>query len=215
MSNALLLLADSQLLFRAASAPALHSRIRNRFDAPVDAAYIGAANGNDASFYDFACQAIDTLLGRKCNTRFICHERELPAEPSPLVVLAGGSVARGWEFIGKPAVVDWLQRCHQLPGSLIIGVSAGAIHLARGVDPEHPQAGSRHYLNWLPLDVAVHEERQGWPSLVAQPALAIPMGGGVWLERGMGEQQLLNVGNPCFRVSSSARWEPLAELEPH
>lgn len=203
MSNALLLLADSQLLFRAASAPALHSRIRNRFNAPVDAAYIGAANGNDPSFYDFACQAINTLLGRKCNTRFICHEKELPAEPSPLVVLAGGSVSKGWEFLSQPAVANWLQRSHQLQGSLMIGVSAGAIHLARGIDPEQPHQGSQPYLHWLPLDVAVHEEQQGWPSLVEQPALGIPMGGGLWVERKPGHQQMMNVGNPCFRLDGA------------
>jgi len=208
MSNALLLLADSQLLFRAASAPALHSRIRNRFDAPVEAAYIGAANGNDPSFYDFACQAIDTLLGRKCNTRFICHEKELPLEPSPLVVLAGGSVSQGWDFIGTPAVVEWLQRCRSLPGGLIIGVSAGAIHMARGIDPEQPASGARHYLNWLPMDVAVHEEYQGWPSLLNKPALGIPMGGGVWVEPAME-----SVGTQCFLLREDGQREHLTTMD--
>lgn len=207
MSNALLLLADSQLLFRAASAPALHSRIRNRFDAPVEAAYLGAANGNDPSFYDFACQAINTLLGRKCNTRFICQEKELPSEASPLVVLAGGSVSQGWDFIGRPAVVEWLQRCHQLQDSLMIGVSAGAIHMARGVDPEQPEQGSQHYLNWLPLDVAVHEEQQGWPSLVNKQALGIPMGGGVWVE-----PEMQSVGTQCFWLKAEGEKEDLMSL---
>ena len=91
-------------------------------------------------------------------------------------------------MIGEKQVRGWLQRCHELPCSLMIGVSAGAIHLANGIDPDRPELGCQPFLNWFPHCIAVHEEHQGWPSLVKQRGLGIPLGGGVWVEQAAGLQ---------------------------
>lgn len=207
------MLADSQLLFREQSAPQLHRLIHQRFPAAVEAAYIGAANGNDVAFYELACQAMDTVTGCKNNTRFVADVADLPQDPCPLIMLAGGSVALGWDFISEPSVRGWLQRCQRLPNSLIIGVSAGAIHMAGGLDPEQPEQGRKTFLDWLPFDVAVHEERQDWPSLIRPPALGIPMAGGVWVEASPGQPTLRNLGAQCFSVAVSGVRQPIANLE--
>jgi len=213
MSSALLLLADSQLFFREQSAPQLHSLMRQRFPAAVDAAYIGAANGNEAAYYELACQALDTLTGRKNNIAFVADLADLPSEPCSLVILAGGSVGLGWEFISKPPVWDWLHRCHHSPDSLMIGVSAGALHMAGGLDPERPGQGRQTFLGWLPFDIAVHEEHQSWPSLIRPPALGIPMGGGIWVEGRPDQQSLRSLGSQCFTVAVSGIRQTIANLE--
>lgn len=224
MSAALLLLADSQLLFRSDKAPALHNIIRERFVSVPgagypDAAYIGAANHNDPAFYELACQGLSVMLGRPCNTRFIRCEADLPDAPCQLVILAGGNVSTGWAFLRKPRVTAWLEGCRQQDNSLIIGVSAGAIHMARGCDPDVQASRCQIFLDWLPAQVAVHEEQHNWPSLQqpvqdVAPAFAIPMAGGLWVEFAANRPlRLGSVGAGCFCVSALQRWEPVARLQ--
>lgn len=179
--GALLLLADSQLLFREDKAPELHRRVKTRFPHTMDAAYIGAANGDDPTFYELACEGIRHLLGRDGTVRWVRPGAELPL-PCPLVILAGGNVSVGWDRLKEQRMRDWLRRCRDLSNSLMVGVSAGAIHMARGKDPEQAHSVHQHFLNWLPFNVAVHEEREGWPSLEGVAGIGIPLGGGVWVE---------------------------------
>lgn len=179
--GAFLLLADSQLLFREDKAPELHRRVKSRFTQTVEMAYIGAANGNDPAFYELACEAIRSVSGRQCEIHWVNRGSELPP-PCSLVILSGGSVSAGWEFLSEPRVLDWLLSCRDVPDSLMVGVSAGAIHMARGKDPEQAHSAHQHFLNWLPFNVAVHEEREGWPSLENVAGIGIPLGGGVWAE---------------------------------
>ncbi|MEE2732425.1 MAG: hypothetical protein VYA55_16515 [Pseudomonadota bacterium] len=181
--GALLLLADSQLLFRGDTAAQLQQWISARFPHGLEAAYLGAANGDDPVFFELACGGINRMLRRPCQTHWVRDPNALPP-PCALVLLAGGSVAQGWHLISQPRVGAWLQRCRNLGGSLVIGISAGAIHLANGVDPEQPELGSQSFLDWLPYHVAVHEESLGWPSLVAEPGIGIPLGSGAWIEPG-------------------------------
>ena len=177
--GALLLLADSQLLFREDKAPDFHRLMKARFPHPVEMAYLGAANGHDPVSYELACEGMNTLLGQQCHSYFVRHEQELPP-PCPVVILAGGNVAQGWEMINCVGVRTWLQCCRDLTGSVMTGISAGAIHLANGIDPEQPQLGVQTYLNWFPHNVAVHEEKEGWPSLVEEGGVGMGLGKGVW-----------------------------------
>ena len=205
MTASLLLLADSQLLFREALSPALHGFIKRDFAHGQSAVYFGAANGHQPEFYDLAQQGLACLFGRPLQTQMIDDASLLPPQPSNVVVLAGGNVTAGWQWLSDQAVMSWLHRCYRTD-ALIIGVSAGAIHMARGIDPEsgidevavkQPQ----RFLDWLPYSVAVHEESLGWPSLkvMAQckphwKRLAIPMGGGLFVH----QEQTHSVGNACF-----------------
>ena len=216
--SALLLLADSQLLFRPEQLPQLlrycNRRVSNgaghaveksaaeeafrvqgsATNKPLSAAYIGAANNNQPEFFDFARSALATLFGRPVPCHFIRSESDIPPAPCSLVILAGGSVETGWAFLQRPAVRDWLEACRTDAGAVFIGVSAGAIHLASGCDPEQPSPRAQTCLGWAPLFVAVHEEGENWPSLQVwrdaaatpdfsgMPFVGLPMGGGLWVE---------------------------------
>ena len=94
------------------------------------------------------------LLDAPVQVHWVRDEQQLPAEPCALVLLAGGDVAAGWQFLGRPRVRHWLTRCHARADSLMIGISAGAIHLGRGVNPGRPELGCQTYLGWLPEPVA-------------------------------------------------------------
>lgn len=183
---ALLLLADSQLLFRPDKVPqaAQHFSGRN-----LRVAYIGAANDHQREFFDLACAALQTLFGQPVPCDFVRAAEDIPAQPVNLLMLAGGNVSRGWEFLQQPAVRAWVSGVLESPAALVIGVSAGAIHLARGCDPELPQPVAQMYLNAFPHFIAVHEEQQGWPSRqVWQNGggqgdfVPIALGGGLWIQ---------------------------------
>ncbi len=207
---ALLLLADSQLLFRPEQLPQLVQRFASRPAGSVTAAYIGAANGHQPEFFALACSALETLLGTAVPCHCIRSVQDLPPQPVEVLVLAGGSVQAGWEFLRQPAVHDWLQRCHAQTGAVIIGVSAGAIHLASGYDPEMSPPQPQTCLGWAPLFVAAHEERDGWPSQriwqagdLALDFCGLLLGGGVWIEQGV--QLPVGKGMVCVRRQTDSR----------
>ena len=183
---ALLLLADSQLLFRPQRLPQLARHFVG--DMP-NAAYIGASNGHQPEFHQLACAALETLFGQPLPCAFIRSAADIPAQPVNLLILAGGSVQWGWEFLLQPPILAWVNRILQDSSAVVIGVSAGAIHLARGCDPEQPQPVAQTYLDCFPHFIAVHEEQQGWPSRhiwqaggCAGEFIPIPLGGGLWIQ---------------------------------
>ena len=189
---ALLLLADSQLLFQPLQLPQLRRHFAGR---AVHAAYVGAANGHQQAFFELACAALESQFEQAVVCDFIREGRDVVQCRPNLVILAGGSVEAGWQFLQQPDVQQWLTPIYQDAGALFVGVSAGAIHLAQGCDPEHPKPVPRHFLNWYPHFVAVHEEQQGWPSREIWEQggsqghfVGIPLGGGLWVQAGKVER---------------------------
>ena len=185
--GALLMLADSQLLFRPDVMPWVAEHFAGRYPR---AAYIGAANANRPAYFELACAGLESLVGQSVPTVFIREERDIPAYPADILVLAGGSVTAGWQFLRQESVRAWLDSVWRQPGSLAIGVSAGAIHLARGCDPEVPEPQAQPYLGWLPHFLAVHEEQQQWPSRLHWQNggrdgdfIGVHMGAGLWFDR--------------------------------
>ena len=183
---ALLLLADSQLLFRPASLPMVREHFGQRV---VRAAYVGASNEHQPEFYQLACAALESLLGRVIPCTFIRSPADIDESLPDLLILAGGNVSLGWAFLQQPAVATWLARIQQNPAALVIGVSAGAIQLARGCDPDRDNPVAQSFLDWFPHFVAVHEEQQQWPSRKVWQAggqqgdfVALPFGGGLWIK---------------------------------
>lgn len=200
---ALLLLADTQLLFRPQLMPGVAQHVAQSVKGrAVQAAYVGAANGNQPAFHELAGAALESLLGCSVDCRFICSPHDIASAIPDVLLLAGGSVARGWEFLQQPAVLLWLNRIACDSAALMIGVSAGAIHLARGCDPEQPQPVARRFLDCYPHFIAVHEEQQGWPSRRVWQAggmqgdfVGIVLGGGLWIQAG----RTTAVGNASVR----------------
>jgi putative intracellular protease/amidase len=160
-----LLLADSQPLF-GATVPALITawvRAANlQAGLPVCGIYCGAANGDQAQYFDIA-QGFFSQIGVLDAVHWGCFgQAELPAAEQPcIVILAGGSVARGARVVVAEPWLGWLQQRHAA-GRIVLGISAGAIHLTAGLN----ELGSWwHGYRRQNLTVCVHEERQGWPSL--------------------------------------------------
>lgn len=185
---ALLLLADSQLLFRP---QALSPLIQHFAGRSPRAAYVGAANGHQPEFYELACAALEALFGRPVPCAFVRGAMDISRQPVDLLILAGGSVSRGWEFLQQPDVQLWVNNILAQEPAAAIGVSAGAIHLGRGCDPEQPSPVAQSYLDAFPHFIAVHEEQQAWPSRAVWRAdgsagefIPIPFGGGLWVQNG-------------------------------
>lgn len=218
MTPALLLLADSQLLFRPQQTPLLFSHVQCRFSVAPHVAYLGAANNNQDEYFDLAQSGIRNLVGMDCPVHWIKTLDDVPGHPFDVVVLSGGDVTAGWGFLGQSKVQQWLLHSHALPNSLMVGVSAGAIHMARGCDPDRKEPHEQIYLGWHSAFIAVHEEAVGWPSLsminAHKPrwdAMGIPMGGGLWVE---GQHQY-QIGKPCVDRTKQGSWltlEPFSAL---
>jgi len=185
------LLADSQLLFwRDEEGNRFLERARKAIeeDDPgrvIQAAYLGASNGDVPEFFDLFVGAMAEIGIRDC--------RHIPAAPSPedrefldradLILLAGGDVRQGWEAFEASGVKDKLAERYYA-GAVMIGVSAGAVQLGlKGSDED----GGNPFdtLRLVPFVVDAHDE-PSWTRLLRLVPKAgehargfgIPSGGG-------------------------------------
>jgi hypothetical protein len=189
------LLADSQLLFWRAEEGLFLERARALLDADDEAAardgrapraaYLGASNGDAPEFYDLFVAAMDQIAIADC--------RQIPSRPSPedleflggadLILLAGGSVEKGWRAF-KDAGLDQKLVERYYGGALLIGISAGAVQLGlKGWD----DAGEKvlDMLRIVPFVLDAHDE-PSWGRLQQATrtagehvrGLGIPSGGG-------------------------------------
>lgn len=184
MRGALILLADSQLLFARARTAAFRAQLRAQLRAAVAAkqgVYIGASNGDETAYYELAHAAL-TAMGAT-----LAWQRAGEPALSPhydFYLLAGGDVAQGWRYLSQPPVRAALEQAHD-QGALMIGVSAGAMHLASALADDRPVC--ERFLGFHDAAVAVHEEHAHWPTHQRwmrmndeRPALlGIPMGSAV------------------------------------
>lgn len=176
----LFLLADSQLLFRGAHGPSILERARHHLPRSARCAYLGAANGDDPVFFELFQAAVegaemvaDPGDARMVESRFRDEDREW-LEGADLVVLAGGDVERGWRLFEQAGVPALLQ-ARYAAGAVLLGVSAGAVHLGWG------------HLHLVPALVGAHEEADDWADLRRRMAasregvrgLGVPTGGGL------------------------------------
>lgn len=185
------LFADSQLLFwRNQGELFLRSILRHLPHQPVQAAYIGASNGDDPQFYSIFESAMQAAGIYQC--------RMIPSRPTPedllfladadLALLAGGDVARGWNVFSANGVREFIIRKYH-EGRLLIGISAGAVQLGLcgfAEDAETPNQLINTF-KLVPFIIGAHEEKQHWQSLVrsmhfvgdSTRAIGIPTGGGM------------------------------------
>ena len=190
----LFLLADSSLLFwRSGDRPfldCLHTLLRTDAGAaPLRAAYLGASNGDEPAFYEVFTGAME-LAG-------ITHCRMIPSRPSDedrawlarahVILLAGGDPLLGWEAFQNNGV-EPLLRARYREGAVLLGISAGAMHLGTRAWREAPPPGDLPLfpvLGLAPFIVGVHEAPD-WKELkramqAAGPGacgIGIPFGGG-------------------------------------
>lgn len=188
MITPLYLLADSQLFFSRADDHGLTGGIRaNLPSSDPKAAYIGASNHDRAEFYDLFVAAMD-LMG-VCNCRMVpsqlADEDRLFLEEADLVLLAGGDVEHGWQVFERNGLKDLILK-KRYDGSVLVGISAGAVQLGLGALTDAPQPKKLDLFGFAPFYVGAHEENDEWWNLCALVTLSqsgvrgvgIPMGGG-------------------------------------
>lgn len=186
------LLADSQLLFWQLGSVLWLEQMRCRLrpatpTRPHTAAYIGASNGDQPIFFELFVGAMSSMQIRDC--------RHIPAQPSAadraylahadLILLSGGDAWRGWEVLQANELSASLGVCYRR-GALLIGISAGAMHLGQLTWPEQGSPGARSMatLGLVPYIVSAHAEPE-WPDLRAflgrggqRQGLGVRTGGG-------------------------------------
>jgi cyanophycinase-like exopeptidase len=104
-------------------------------------------------------------------------------------LLAGGDAVQGWKVLRQTGLTEILVRKYY-EGAVLMGISAGAMHLSLLGWPEVVEPGPEDYfktLGLVPLIVSAHDERNEWASLkkalsvvnLAAGGVGIPTGGGL------------------------------------
>lgn len=185
------LFADSQLLFWANQGTLFLQSIKERIirHSPK-AAYLGASNGDDPRFYSIfeaALQALDIQDRRMILSSFSADDESFVNE-ADIILLAGGDVEKGWNVFNEVGLKELvIKRYYE--GSLLIGISAGAVQLGLFglVEAERSANKLIDTFKLVPFVISAHEEKQGWRSLREMIQLSngevkgigIPTGGGL------------------------------------
>ncbi|MDD5037673.1 MAG: Type 1 glutamine amidotransferase-like domain-containing protein [Methylococcaceae bacterium] len=185
------LFADSQLLFWSRGGSLFLQSIKELFaSASLKAAYIGASNGDDPQFYSIFEAAMEGLAIRDC--RMILSSFP-PADESflneaDIILLAGGDVEKGWNVFNTVGLREAITKKYY-EGSLLMGVSAGAVQLGLYgvVELERSYNKLIDTFKLVPFIISAHEEREEWRSLRetiqlldgTEKGIGIPAGGGL------------------------------------
>jgi len=193
----ILCLADSQLLFwhdEAGERPWLERALGEGAEEPIRAAYVGASNGDEPTFYSIfaaAMESVGVTDHRMILSQFGKDDREWLATSS-LVLLAGGDPVRGWRVFEQSGLGEAIT-ARYFAGATLVGVSAGAVQLGWLAAPEaddgtpaRPRDVTSTF-RLVPAIVGVHEEGEDWLRLRALlraadapvRGLGIPSGGGL------------------------------------
>lgn len=186
----LYLLADSQLLFSQGPVHTLPEKIKAELETEIKdakAAYIGASNGDQPEFYDLFVAAMQGMEISNC--------KMVPVNPSQhdisflqsadLILLAGGNDELGWTTFEQNGLKDLISQ-QRLRGTILIGVSAGAMQLGLGSLSTAAQPKQLPMFCFAPFYVGAHDEQNDWWDLRALVNLSqsdvrgigIPTGGG-------------------------------------
>jgi hypothetical protein len=204
----LFLVSDSQLLFWGDGEGRFVDRIAacTRPGAPR-AAYLGASNGDQPDFYSIFLAAMEGIGPAEC--------RMIPADPcaselayleaADVVLLAGGSVERGWRAFEASGVREVVERRYHA-GAVLIGVSAGAVQLGTAGWPEGDADAAFPTWGLAPFVVDAHAEDDDWAALRAVVrargdgvrGIGIPRGGGLVYHP---DHSLEAVRHPAYEIS--------------
>jgi hypothetical protein len=188
LATPLYLLADSQLLFLRNDDNALTRGIRSHLPSKnPKAAYIGASNHDRAEFYDLFVVAMKLMGISNCRMvpSQLADEDRSFLETANLVLLAGGDVEDGWQVFERNGLRDLIVK-KRYDGSILVGVSAGAVQLGLGALTDAPQPKKLPLFGFVPFYIGAHEEVDEWWNLRALVILSqsgargigIPVGGG-------------------------------------
>ncbi len=201
----ILLLSDSQLLFRDDIMARLLPAERNH----LKAAYIGVSSDDEPVFYEIFRGTMQNLgidHLKHIHTLFPDEEREF-LQQADLILLGGGDTQRGWQILRQSGMNEILAKRYY-DGSVMIGVSAGAVQL--GLFASTGDGADNEMLKLIPLVIDVHDEQNDWHALQElltrkgpyMTGVGIPLGGGLLYHP---EPALEAVAQPIyeFRFSGS------------
>ena len=189
MIKPIYLFSDSQLLFWKEDGHLFISRLLEDLGPlknveHVNAAYIGASNGDISDFFEIFLAAMAQLNVSSC--------RLIPSKPTKadleflnaadLILLAGGEVRLGWEVMKENGVAEIIRSKRQ-EGVTLLGISAGAIQLGLfGMDQET----TFDTFQFAPFIIDAHDEANDWERLSTIvtthqgiSGYGIPFGGGL------------------------------------
>lgn len=220
MNGPLVMLADSQLLFAGEQGAWLKAKIRRHLQrhkaryGQACSVYVGAANRNEPAFFELAESALREMGSTQCVflKRHLDELGQWRNQAPAVILLAGGDPRLGWQTLGQPEWVSWLHNCWYR-GTLLIGISAGAIHLTSGMDTDNDQP--RRFLDLFPAVTLVHEEQDDWPSERRfrralgpqhhQACLKIPMASGIWVH----QEQVTTFGKVASEIRTGLGVAPV------
>lgn len=183
----LYLLADSHLLFFEKGSNALTRRLQADLPGKAKAAYLGASNNNQAEFYDLFLAAMELIGIKECcmiSEQLSSGERVF-LEEANLVLLSGGDALRGWRAFVQSGIKEMLLH-KRYDGSVLVGVSAGAVQLALGALSEEAQPKVIDMFGFAPFYVGAHEEDEDWWNLRALVNLSRNQQRGIGIPAGCG-----------------------------
>lgn len=185
------LFADSQLLFHKNQGVLFLDSLRQflTHDSPR-AAYIGASNGDAPEFYlifEAAMEGIGIHDCRMIRSSFTAED-EAYLNEADIILLAGGDVAAGWDLFNETGIRELIIRRY-FEGTMLIGISAGAVQLGLGrlMDEGQSREELLDTFKLIPFVIDAHDEKQEWVGLKntirlldgAAKGIGIPTGGGL------------------------------------
>ena len=161
------LLADSALLFKKnKDNEYCLQTIRQEIDTEKPkAVYIGASNGDAPEFFEIFQTGMQHIGIENCvhiKSEFTKEQQEA-LQSADLILLAGGDPQKGWEIMQDKGMLEIIRQKY-LDGTVLIGVSAGAIQLTWELvlDDKYPQTPM---LQFVPFLIDVHDELNDWKRL--------------------------------------------------
>lgn len=161
-------------------------RLKEDIPEHAKAAYLGVSNNNQTEFYDLFLAAMELMGVKDCRmiSEQLADGERAFLEEANLVLLSGGDSLRGWRAFVQSGIKEMLLH-KRYDGSVLVGVSAGAVQLALGALSEEAQPKVIDMFGFAPFYVSAHEEDQDWWNLRAlvnlsrnQRGIGIPAGGG-------------------------------------
>ena len=159
--------------------------------------YLGASNGDQPTYFTMFEAAVGMLQLNSVKCVHVTAEASSAdarciAEDAALVLLAGGDPFLGWRAFQRSGVAEAVKRAHA-SGAVLVGISAGAIHLSAHGYKEEDGACTFPTLNLVPYVFGVHEEANQWqvayaalraiasgsPSTHCPVGIGIPYGAGL------------------------------------
>ena len=186
------LFADSQLLFwHNQGAVFMQSIVQSLPQrGALEAAYIGASNGDDPAFYHLFEAAMHNIGVRRCHMIGPSYSSAEHAalEQADMILLAGGDTETGWHVFQRVGLGDVLRRRYHA-GGVLLGISAGAVQLGT-TGWTHAAASSADLFDTftlVPFVIGAHEECTSWDMLkkvvswrdAGTRGIGIPTGGGM------------------------------------